>query len=778
MLCILQYNWNTLMASSFAGVFGAGASDPRRKRTLIAWERAAMLECVNCGAIGDAYFSVNHVGEVVCELCGTQSFQESRNETQDMEDMTVDFTQQVKTLEKIRSKKRRRVSHDQKVQKTGKQAENETTLTNCLQAVQYVLEHQANALIKDLDFPKEYAVVVQHIWFRFLDAWGCKSDKPLLTCFTEIDTLRLRRKRLTGDQRPNPIAPSDVQDDLLAEWDELFIGSQNSAKECDGGIDSIHIDDTLSHQERSTLLPKSWSKLEHFSLATLLGILYLSSRILHTGVLPNDFTYWIKEGKLPYHNLLAKCPQKLTCLIDDAALFFDTNVWFSQTFNAAKISFHANYLQHHLELHLPPLNSSMAAHHICLNLGFPPGVFQNFQWLIGHLSVPDKAVCFSDDNENECLCSSAEIAAHLIVAVRMCPNWHKWIYEHVHASNSFPVRFQEAVTSFPREQLNSFLDFSQQALLKSRNTPPPHFDDHVSSLRSIYGALKGKCDVENQPQLHPLRAYFGQFERGVCIDSDAVIEQVCRRSKKEKTAFFYPYYSGVLRDCYHAPYEHLLSLLCEYIDASIDLVKPHIKRVDSAIYRSTNDLMTTCAQAIKNWEAKNSAVAEDAIAIKLYCQLPPINKLDTSLNALKNCEHLSLSTNCIDRFIPLSGMKKLRILSLGRNQIKKIEKLDDFAETLEELWLSYNLIATLDGLSGLTHLTTLYVSNNQIKNWEELDKLAALPKLRDVLFTGNPIYENLSKEEQRLNVLTRIPQVAKIDGDMVKQNERDAVSGQ
>lgn len=148
------------------------------------------------------------------------------------------------------------------------------------------------------------------------------------------------------------------------------------------------------------------------------------------------------------------------------------------------------------------------------------------------------------------------------------------------------------------------------------------------------------------------------------------------------------------------------------------------------------------------------------------------------LDTVKCDRHLSLSTNCIDRFIPLSGMKKLRILSLGRNQIKKIEKLDDFAETLEELWLSYNLIATLDGLSGLTHLTTLYVSNNQIKNWEELDKLAALPKLRDVLFTGNPIYENLSKEEQRLNVLTRIPQVAKIDGDMVKQNERDAVSGQ
>jgi dynein light chain 1 len=152
--------------------------------------------------------------------------------------------------------------------------------------------------------------------------------------------------------------------------------------------------------------------------------------------------------------------------------------------------------------------------------------------------------------------------------------------------------------------------------------------------------------------------------------------------------------------------------------------------------------------------------------------------LDNSLNTLKNCEHLSLSTNCIDRLIPLSGMKKLRILSLGRNQLKKIEKLDDVSDTLEELWLSYNQINSLDGVSGLTNLTTLYLSNNLIKTWDELDKLATLPKLRDVLFHGNPIYDNLSKEETRLNVLRRLPKVAKIDGDMVKQTEREAVLGQ
>eukprot|EP01031_Cornospumella_fuschlensis_P030486 gene30486-36847_t len=47
--------------------------------------------------------------------------------------------------------------------------------------------------------------------------------------------------------------------------------------------------------------------------------------------------------------------------------------------------------------------------------------------------------------------------------------------------------------------------------------------------------------------------------------------------------------------------------------------------------------MTTCAQAIKNWEAANNAVAEEADFIKLYCQMPPINKMDAALGTLKNC---------------------------------------------------------------------------------------------------------------------------------------------
>jgi len=61
------------------------------------------------------------------------------------------------------------------------------------------------------------------------------------------------------------------------------------------------------------------------------------------------------------------------------------------------------------------------------------------------------------------------------------------------------------------------------------------------------------------------------------------------------------------------------------------------------------------------------------------------------------CRHLALSTNAIEKISSLSGMDNLRILSLGRNLIKKIENLDAVADTLEELWMSYNSVATLVG---------------------------------------------------------------------------------
>lgn len=62
------------------------------------------------------------------------------------------------------------------------------------------------------------------------------------------------------------------------------------------------------------------------------------------------------------------------------------------------------------------------------------------------------------------------------------------------------------------------------------------------------------------------------------------------------------------------------------------------------------------------------------------------------------CRHLSLSTNNIEKISNLVGLENLKILSLGRNIIKKLEALDPVAPTLEELWISYNLLEKFVGL--------------------------------------------------------------------------------
>lgn len=49
---------------------------------------------------------------------------------------------------------------------------------------------------------------------------------------------------------------------------------------------------------------------------------------------------------------------------------------------------------------------------------------------------------------------------------------------------------------------------------------------------------------------------------------------------------------------------------------------------------------------------------------------------------------------------------------------------------------------------------------------------SALPKLGEVLFKGNPIYDGLSEEEARLNVIKRLPQVMYVDAKLVTSEDR------
>ena len=176
---------------------------------------------------------------------------------------------------------------------------------------------------------------------------------------------------------------------------------------------------------------------------------------------------------------------------------------------------------------------------------------------------------------------------------------------------------------------------------------------------------------------------------------------------------------------------------------------------------------TSCREAIKKWEEKSGAPPAEATEVSLIGQVPPIDRIDDSLNQFENCVKLSLSTNAIDRMVSLPRLKNLKILSLGRNNISRIQYLDDVAATLEELWISYNFISRMDGIGACNKLHTLYMSNNRVARWDEIAKCASLPELKVVLFFGNPVYDRESKQINWPMVVRKIPGVETVDGTMV-----------
>ncbi|KAM6917355.1 dynein axonemal light chain 1 [Lycodopsis pacificus] len=188
---------------------------------------------------------------------------------------------------------------------------------------------------------------------------------------------------------------------------------------------------------------------------------------------------------------------------------------------------------------------------------------------------------------------------------------------------------------------------------------------------------------------------------------------------------------------------------------------------------------TTVKEALAKLEEKSGEKVSESKAIKLYGQVPPIERMDTSLSTLTNCEKLSMSTNCIEKITNLNGLKNLKILSLGRNNIKSFNGLEAVANTLEELWISYNLIEKLKGIQFMKKLRVLYMCNNLVKEWGEFVRLADLPSLADLVFVGNPLEEKHSAEGTWMDEASkRLPKLWKLDGTPVIKQEEDEADGE
>nr|CAB3239120.1 dynein light chain 1, axonemal [Phallusia mammillata] len=181
---------------------------------------------------------------------------------------------------------------------------------------------------------------------------------------------------------------------------------------------------------------------------------------------------------------------------------------------------------------------------------------------------------------------------------------------------------------------------------------------------------------------------------------------------------------------------------------------------------------TSIKEALSKWEEKNGEKAADSKAVKLYQQCPPIEKMDASLSTLTHCEKLCLSTNCIEKVANLNGLKNLKILSLGRNNIKNLTGLEAVGDSLEELWISYNSVEKLKGIHVLKKLKVLLMSNNLVKDMNEFVKLAELPFLVELLFVGNPLEESDPGTWQD-RATAKLPKLKKLDGTPIIKNEEE-----
>jgi len=186
--------------------------------------------------------------------------------------------------------------------------------------------------------------------------------------------------------------------------------------------------------------------------------------------------------------------------------------------------------------------------------------------------------------------------------------------------------------------------------------------------------------------------------------------------------------------------------------------------------------MTSCKEAIKDIEVEGAVATEmeDVRLCPISNMKPLITKMDNALSTLKKCKHLRMSSNAIGKIEGLAGCDSLQILSLGRNALKKIEGLNEVADTLEQLWISYNQIGSFAGIEKLVNLQVLYASNNKIDKWPEVERLQALPKLRELNLTNNPLWQKHEAEGNwRIEVIKRLEKLKSLDGSLIEDEERE-----
>jgi dynein light chain 1 len=181
----------------------------------------------------------------------------------------------------------------------------------------------------------------------------------------------------------------------------------------------------------------------------------------------------------------------------------------------------------------------------------------------------------------------------------------------------------------------------------------------------------------------------------------------------------------------------------------------------------------TANQALAEWtKAHPDQRLEEIEEISLQFQAPPIKTMTERLAQLANCKKLSISTNNIEEigFLP----PRVEILAIGRNMLKRLDKVDRAAATLQQLWMSYNNVKSFAPLVACKRLRVLYAAYNNIDKLSEIERLGQLPNLEDIVLIGNPIMLDLTKKgSYRQEMLKRLNKLQVLDGNSELHRDED-----
>ncbi|KAK7105938.1 tubulin-specific chaperone cofactor E-like protein isoform X1 [Littorina saxatilis] len=165
----------------------------------------------------------------------------------------------------------------------------------------------------------------------------------------------------------------------------------------------------------------------------------------------------------------------------------------------------------------------------------------------------------------------------------------------------------------------------------------------------------------------------------------------------------------------------------------------------------------------------NGTCVDWSSIVVLLKMFPSLEELHLSLNNYTSVDlplhltypsltHLFFNNEDIDTWSQVSGLGRafpnLRHLYLAGSAITS---LDDDGSRMAQLFPCLEMLS---------------LNKTQLKGWDEVDKLRHLPALTDVRVLGIPFLEEQEEKSRREQLVTRLPNIKRLNGSCVKEEER------